>query len=160
MLSKRITENRRLLTAAPAIKHRMTTRSKPRVFRPVACLRNCPSSAAIFAGKESCRESEVLLFRGRVTSCSYHRVHTTFPQGSLGALNPTTPARLTQLLPQPSRSRVTRSKRSVASLRPRHISKTQLCISLVLTVTITIHLECLQVIPMSKNNVTKNGLVT
>lgn len=60
MLSKRITENRRLLTAAPAIKHRIITRSKPRVFRPVACLRNCPSSAAaaMFAGEREKKVNE------------------------------------------------------------------------------------------------------
>jgi hypothetical protein len=40
MLSKRITENRRLATAAPAIRHRMMTRSRPRVFRPLTCFTN------------------------------------------------------------------------------------------------------------------------
>ena len=52
MLSKRITENRRLLTAAPAIKQRMMTRSRPRVLRPLACFRNWPSCAAAMVGKE------------------------------------------------------------------------------------------------------------
>ena len=54
MLSKRMTENSRLLTAAPAIRHRIMTRSRPRVLRPVACFKSCPSSAtAMFAERSS-----------------------------------------------------------------------------------------------------------
>lgn len=45
ILSKRMTENRRLDTAAPAIRHRMITRSMPRVFRLFACFKNWLSSA-------------------------------------------------------------------------------------------------------------------
>jgi hypothetical protein len=59
MLSKRITENRRLLTAAPAIKHRMITRSKPRVFGPLACFRNELSCAAAMVKKKGERKRDV-----------------------------------------------------------------------------------------------------
>ena len=51
MLSKRITENRRLDTAAPAIRHRMTTRSRPRVFRPLTCFMNWSDSSAAILGR-------------------------------------------------------------------------------------------------------------
>lgn len=50
ILSKRITENRRLDTAAPAINTRIITRSKARVFGPEACLRNAFSSVAAIMG--------------------------------------------------------------------------------------------------------------
>jgi hypothetical protein len=51
ILSKRITENRRLETAAPAINTRIITRSNARVFGPEACLRKTfPSVAAIMVG--------------------------------------------------------------------------------------------------------------
>jgi hypothetical protein len=62
MLSNRITENRRLDTAAPAIRTRMITRSSARVFGPEACLRNAfPSVAAIMGvvgqGKKTLRKA-------------------------------------------------------------------------------------------------------
>lgn len=65
MLSKRITENKRLLTAAPAIKQRIITRSRPRVFRPVACFKNWLSSAAAIFRSKGCAERVVLVARPR-----------------------------------------------------------------------------------------------
>jgi hypothetical protein len=67
MLSKRITENRRLLTAAPAIKHRIMTLSSPRVLGPLACFRNWLSCAAAMVGKKSGWGKEGVALLGRVT---------------------------------------------------------------------------------------------
>ena len=86
MLSNRITENRRLLTAAPAMRHRIITRSRPRVLRPVACLRNCPSSTAtaMFAGNWS-ESKETVLLRPRHRAFERAIVHEhTFPTPRLG----------------------------------------------------------------------------
>jgi hypothetical protein len=65
MLSKRITENRRLLTAAPAIKQRIMTRSSPRVLGPLACFRNWLSCAAAMLERKVMAERKVLLARPR-----------------------------------------------------------------------------------------------
>lgn len=52
ILSNLMTEKRRLDTAAAAMVHRMTSRSKPRVFLPVSPSKNLlPAEAAIFSVK-------------------------------------------------------------------------------------------------------------
>jgi hypothetical protein len=110
MLSKRITENRRLLTAAAAMRHRIITRSKPRVLRPVACLRSCPSStaAAMFAGEV--KEGEVVGRKAASRNFSRAMVHEhTFPtpasvfgfadiQHPCNVIATPSPARLTALI--------------------------------------------------------------
>ena len=71
MLSKRITENRRLDTAAPAIRHRMITRSRPRVFRPLTCFMNWSDSSAAILGELVVGERETLHFWAASRSSSY-----------------------------------------------------------------------------------------
>jgi hypothetical protein len=74
MLSNRITEKRRLDTAAPAIKTRMITRSSARVFGPEACLRNAFPSVAAIMGVVGQGKKDVA--QGRVSSSTKLYVNT------------------------------------------------------------------------------------